>query len=95
MHLYLLIDFGTSSTKSALVDLDSGTFAAIRRHDAIPPEPAPTGRYEVSLERIAERFDSICASYRNSAPDAFHGIIICSEQLGFAVVDHETGHGLT
>ena len=49
MHLFLLIDFGTSSTKSALVDLDSGTFSAIRRHDAIPPEPAQTGRYEVSL----------------------------------------------
>ena len=59
MTRYLLIDFGTTSTKSALVDLDSGVFTDIQRHPSIPPGAAPAGRHEVSLEAIARRFDEI------------------------------------
>ena len=93
MTRYLLIDFGTTSTKSALVDLDSSLFSDIQRHPAIPPGGAPAGRHEVSLEAIARRFDEICCDYcERTRPELFAGIVICSEMGGFSVLDLEPPH---
>ena len=96
MDPYLLIDFGTSSTKSALVDLDTGVFAHVRRHAPIPPEPTPPGRFEVALDAVSDGFDGICAAYAELIrPAALGGIVLCSEQMGFTIVDTRTGEGLT
>ncbi|HIM57637.1 MAG TPA: hypothetical protein EYM39_13135 [Candidatus Latescibacteria bacterium] len=90
---YLLVDFGTTSTKSALVDLDSGLFSHLLRHPSIPPQPAPSGRCEISLEAIALGFEQICTSYLElTERDAFAGIVICSEMHGFAVLDRAPPH---
>ena len=63
MRPYLVIDFGTTSTKSALVDLDTGAFHDLQRHPSIPASPAPAGHHEVPLAAIRARFDEICAHY--------------------------------
>ena len=84
---YLGIDFGTTSTKSARIDVETGALTDVRHHPAIPPTPGPPGRFEVPLEAIRDRFLGLCASYARDlgAPPA--GIVICSEMHGFALVD--------
>ncbi len=92
MNPYLLLDFGTTSTKSALVDLDTGIFARLQRHPAIPGIPAPPGRCEIPLEAIRSRFLRICSDYYDLMP--FQGILLCSEMHGFALLDWD-GNPLT
>ena len=84
---YLGINFGTTSTKSARIDVETGALTDVRHHPAIPPTPGPPGRFEVPLEAIRDRFLGLCASYARDlgAPPA--GIVICSEMHGFALVD--------
>ena len=83
---YLLVDFGTTSTKSALVDLDSGLFSHLLRHPSIPPQPALSGRCEISLEAIALGFEQICTSYLElTERDAFAGI----EEYKRLLLEHE------
>ena len=85
---FLLVDFGTTSTKSALVDLDSGAFSHILRHPAIPNCAAPSSHYEISLDAIRARFLDICTHYYDHLKVHFAGIAICSEMHGFAILDH-------
>ena len=93
MTRYLLIDFGTTSTKSALVDLDSGIFSHLLRHPSISPNPTPSGRCELSLEAIALRFEQICTRYLELTDrDPFAGIVVCSEMHGLAVLDRAPPH---
>ena len=87
MRAYLAVDFGTTSTKSALVDVETGALADVRHHPAIPPSPGPPGRFEVPLETIRDRFLGLCASYANGLGAPLAGIVICSEMHGFALVD--------
>lgn len=92
MTPYLLIDFGTTSTKSVLADLDSGAFSHLQRHAALPRLDGPPGHYAVSLEAIAQRFGRICTDYADIAP--YRGIVLCSEMHGFALLDN-SGRPLT
>lgn len=85
MTPYLLVDFGTTSTKSALVDLDTGAFAQQQRYPAIPNVPAPPGHFEIPLEALRQRFLQICADGQAQAP--LRGILLCSEMHGFALLD--------
>lgn len=85
---YLVIDFGTTSTKSALVHLDSGRFHDLRRHTPGLPartEAAVKGRHELSLSELLERFNTICAQAWKQ--QRFDGIVLCSEMHGFVVLD--------
>lgn len=63
MSSYLAIDFGTTSTKSALVDLDTGVFHDLQRHPSLPANTDRPGHHEVSLSAIRARFDEICTHY--------------------------------
>ena len=76
MTPYLLIDFGTTSTKAALVDLDTGAFTNLQRYPAIPSVPAPPGHFEIPLEDLRQRFLQICAAGHAQAP--LRGILLCS-----------------
>jgi sugar (pentulose or hexulose) kinase len=87
MAPYLLVDFGTTSTKSALVDLDTGAFAQVRRYAAIPNIAAPHGHFEIPLEALRRRFLEICADGQAQAP--LRGILLCSEMHGFALLDRQ------
>jgi sugar (pentulose or hexulose) kinase len=84
---YLLIDFGTTSTKSALVDLENGVFSQVRRHDALPRLDKRPGRYEVDPAAIWQRFSTICATYDALVPLA--GIVVCAEMHGFVLLDDD------
>jgi sedoheptulokinase len=85
MTPYLLIDFGTTSTKAALVDLDSGSFSRIQRYAAIPNAAAPAGHHEVPPDAIQQRFLAICTDYWQGV--AFHGIVLSAEMHGFVILD--------
>lgn len=84
---YLGIDFGTTSTKSALIDVETGALSRVRHHPAIPPIPGPSSRFEVPLEAIRDRFLGLCLSYADELDAPLAGIVICSEMHGFALVD--------
>ena len=95
MAHFLVVDFGTSSTKAALVDLDSGRFQHLRRYPALATGATAAGRHEVALTAIRERFDNLCGDAWRHAADGFEGICLCSEMHGFAVLDPATGAPLT
>lgn len=92
MTPYLLVDFGTTSTKSALVDLDTGLFSHEGRYPALPRVAGPAGQFEISLEALGRRFRQICADGHARAP--LEGILLCSEMHGFALLD-ESGRPLS
>jgi len=85
MKRFLLLDFGTTSTKSTIVDLDDGTFTPPESHRALNNLSARAGRCEFALDEVAQRFDSICNAYYQR--ESFDGIALCSEMHGFAVLD--------
>lgn len=85
MTHFLLLDFGTTSTKSTLVDLKSGEFTPPESHSALENRAAQPGRSEFDLSEVHQRFEAICARYYAKTP--FAGIALCSEMHGFAVLD--------
>jgi sugar (pentulose or hexulose) kinase len=85
MKHFLLLDFGTTSTKSTLVDLDSGIFTAPESYAALDNVAREPKRCEFALDAVAQRFQSICAAYYARTP--FAGIVLSSEMHGFAVLD--------
>ena len=89
MTPYLLLDFGTTSTKSTIVDLDTGSFSEPQSHPSIPGVEGPTGHYEIPLPEIRDRFLSICTHYCDALDIHFHGIVLCSEMHGFAALGEE------
>jgi sugar (pentulose or hexulose) kinase len=84
MKRFLLVDFGTTSTKSAIADIDDGTFTVPESHPALENLATRTGRCEFALDQVAERFAEICSRYYQRQP--FDGIVLCSEMHGFAVL---------
>jgi len=90
---FLAVDFGTTSTKSALVDLDTGIFSHLRRHPALPTAASVAGHHEVSLDAIRQRFELICGDAWRAA--GFDGIVLCSEMHGLALLHPDTGAPLT
>ena len=95
MDRFLLVDFGTTSTKSALLQLDSGRFEHLRRHPALPSVPGPAGHHEVPLAAIRERFHDLCAEAWAASGGGFEGLVLCSEMHGFALLDPRTREPLT
>lgn len=83
MTCFLLLDFGTTSTKAAAVDLDSGAFSHVRSFPSLPSCSDIPGRYEVSPAALTDRFNSICCLYYDELSEPFAGIVLCSEQNGF------------
>ncbi len=94
MTPYLLVDFGTSSTKSVWVDLDTGVFHRLERYGALPKVNGPAFQHETRLVSIRDRFEEICRHYRAELQIRIAGIVLCSEMHGFALVD-ETGEPAT
>ena len=92
---FLLVDFGTTSTKSALLELDSGRFEHLRRHPALPALPGPAGRHEVPLAAIRGRFHDLCSDAWSASDGGFEGIVLCTEMHGFALLHPRTREPLT
>lgn len=89
MTPYLLLDFGTTRTKSALVDLDTGLFLHPQSYPSISRLDGPPGHHAIPLEAIRARFLEICGYYRDELDLPFEGIVLCSEMHGFAVLDEQ------
>jgi len=86
MTRFLLLDFGTTSTKAAVADLDSGLFSRVRSFPSLPSCSNLPGRYEVAPTALTDRFNSVCRLYYNELPEPFAGIGLCSEQNGFVAL---------
>lgn len=89
---FLLLDFGTTSTKSVRVDTQTGTLSQPEAYSALANATGRAGRSEFDLQQVHERFEQICAYHYAQHP--FEGIILCSEMHGFAILD-EHDHPLT
>jgi sedoheptulokinase len=87
MAQVLLVDFGTTSVKTAIVDLDTGVYSHVRSHTSVPDCAGTPGHYEMAPLSLQDRFRSICTSYYSGMGLRFEGIFICSEQNGFLVLD--------
>lgn len=87
MTPYLLVDFGTTSTKAAVVDLDTGTLSSPQSFASVASSPSVAGHAEVPLAAIAARFDGICRHFRQGVGKPLAGVALCSEMHGFAVLD--------
>lgn len=94
MTPYLLVDFGTSSTKSTVVDLDTGALARPLQHDTVRANAPASGRSEVPLDSVRTRFLDVCRRACDTLPVPLAGVQTCSEMHGFAVLD-STGAPLT
>src|SRR5574341_32077 len=88
-HSILLIDFGASRVKSAIVDITNGSFTHIQSRQSISPCVKTERQYEVSPESLKEQFMSICNSYYDELHVEFEGIALCSEMHGFALLGRD------
>jgi len=86
MTQYLLLDFGTSRVKSAIVDLDTGEISHIVSRSA-PATPDETGAIPISL--LQAQFDSICREYLEIKGIPFSGIMLSCQMHGFAVLTED------
>jgi sugar (pentulose or hexulose) kinase len=84
---YLLMDFGTTSLKTAVVDLDTGFFSHVRSFPSLLNCCLEPGRFEVLPAALTDRFLSVCNFYYYELCVPFEGIVLCSEQNGSLVLD--------
>jgi sedoheptulokinase len=86
---FLLMDFGTTSVKTAIVDLETGRFSYIQSHPSVSNCSEIPTHHEISPQLLKERFLAICDFYFDKLSVRFEGIVICSEQNGFVVLNKE------
>ena len=84
MNSILLIDFGASRVKTAL--LRQGELTDIQSRASVFPCNTENGKYETDVFAIKDIFLSLVKSY--SANTKLSGIFICSEMHGFALLDN-------
>ena len=89
MLKFLLIDFGGSRVKAAVVDLDTGFFSHIKSCPCIPNCSKTPGHYEIPLLALKKQFLSICDLYFNKSKINFKSIMLCSQMHGFALISQE------
>mgnify|MGYP001174451193 FL=1 len=82
---FLLIDFGTTSTKTARIDIKTGIFSNLLSYSALKNCAKNPGHHEFDMYEVKRRFEEIC--HHNYSQSPFSGIMICSEMHGFAVLD--------
>jgi|MDTA01.1.fsa_nt_gb sugar (pentulose or hexulose) kinase len=85
MSDFLLIDFGTTSTKSIRVDINTGIFSNPHSTNALRNVAKYSSYHEFDMYEVKKRFEDICIDNYNLSP--FTGIIICSEMHGFSILD--------
>ncbi len=85
MAKFLLIDFGTTSTKTVIFDINTGNFSNPLTYTALKNCATRAGYHELDMYEVTKRFEEICL--KNYSIHPFLGIIICSEMHGFCVLD--------
>lgn len=81
---YLLLDFGASRIKSAI--LSDGQISDICSYGSVKPEIYGNSRYEIKLSNIKDTFFKIADSSYKKKP--FDAVLICSEMHGFALLNN-------
>ncbi len=79
----LLIDFGASRVKSAI--LDSDVITDVKSHNSVLPSNIQDKKFEVGIKKLTEQFKKITEIYYKKYK--YSAILICSEMHGFVVLD--------
>lgn len=91
MSVSLLLDFGASRIKSALVNDETGALSCIESRQCTQAVKKQ-GRFEIPLRNLTADFMSVCADYAQR--EAVSRILICSQMHGFVLADKD-GRALT
>lgn len=86
-NAFLLLDFGASHTKAAVVYLESGEISHLRTYPSLGNCVTGSGRYEISLAQIKKQFLEICAAAIQQLIQPLDGVLICSQMHGFILLD--------
>lgn len=87
MDHYLLIDFGTTRVKSAIVDLSTGNFHHIKEYSHLPNCGLQPYQQEICISAVATQFEEICQENCNLIQQGINGIVLSSQMHGFALLD--------
>ena len=83
----LLIDFGATRIKSAILDLENGAIVSLRDWEMFNVAPNSPERYEIPTEWLTRIFCDVCNHYYNNAHTRFQSVFLCSQMHGFIVAD--------
>ncbi len=83
----LLIDFGATRIKSAILDLENGAIVSLRDWEMFNVAPNSPERYEIPTEWLTCIFCDVCNHYYNNAHTRFQSVFLCSQMHGFIVAD--------
>lgn len=86
MSVSLLLDFGATRIKSALVDDKTGALSQMQSRPCTAAV-REGNRFEIPLAKLTEDFLSVCREYAARAD--FQRIMLCSQMHGFVLVDEE------
>lgn len=89
MMNFLLIDFGTTRIKVAIVDIDTGKFSRIADFGHLPNCSTQPMYQEISVSEMKSQFLSICSSYYALCDELISGIVVCSQMGGYVLVDKD------
>ncbi|MBO7328851.1 MAG: hypothetical protein J6W00_08790 [Lentisphaeria bacterium] len=82
---FLLLDFGASRVKSAVLTADTRSLVHFSEWAPVPPAVCGDSKFEVRVQDLKALFEKIVAAYREKF--AVSGICVCTEMHGFAVLD--------
>ncbi len=92
MSSYLLIDFGASRVKSALLDVEKGSFSSFKDNEPVSGTSKEKEFFEVDASLLSKQFKDICSYYCRKKK--IKGILLSSQMHGFIALD-EKGRRLT
>lgn len=86
---FLLIDFGATNIKTAIVDLINGKITNIQKF--LSPQSTDNSQYkfEISINELKNSLLMICNLYYNNYCIKFDGISLCSQMHGFVVLNEK------
>lgn len=86
MKTCLLIDFGASRVKSAILNLKDRRISAVLDFPLSTNASRIPGRFEISCRKLKRQFEHICSYYYRNIKE-YDGIFISSQMHGFVLFD--------
>jgi len=84
---YLLIDYGATAIKAAVIDFIDGQIKMIEKYPSPKPFYNEGLRNEISVKELKSSFLTICNKYYNEYNIKYEGISISSQMHGFIILD--------
>jgi len=85
MDNFLLIDFGASRVKAAMINIRSGIFSQAKDFPPSANIATVAGHFEIAPQEIHKQFLEIASHY--STLSSIDGIFLCSQMHGFIALD--------